>query len=285
VWQDLGKPHPNAVIDIHQHSPYARRDHAATGRHQAAMGVSQTVLLSAGAERGLDVCAGSNDDVRELAESRPESYVWFAKARPDLPNAPRIIERCLRAGARGIGELKFPVDCDSIYIRRLADVAREFRVPVLFHFEFDQYSTGFDRFHAVLEAYPTVNFIGHAQTWWGHIDADHKPWIMHPKTRVAAGGLTDRLLASYPNLFGDLSARSGLNALLRDEEHARGFLARHQNQLLYGSDCDDSNGHGDRCSGAQCLAALRRLAPDAGALRKIAYGNAYRLLTAQAAAV
>ena len=37
------------------------------------------------------------------------------------------------------------------------------------------------------------------------------------------GSSTDRYLSDYPNMYGDLSAGSGLNALKRDEEHAREF--------------------------------------------------------------
>lgn len=69
----------------------------------------------------------------------------------------------------------------------------------------------------------------------------------NPSTRpapVKKGGLTDRWLAKYPNLWGDLSANSGNNALARDKEFARAFLARHQNKLLFGSDCSCRDGHG-----------------------------------------
>ncbi|HYO84515.1 MAG TPA: amidohydrolase family protein, partial [Bryobacteraceae bacterium] len=85
-------------------------------------------------------------------------------------------------------------------------------------------------------------------------------------------------LSDYPNMYGDLSAGSGLNALLRDEGHARAFLDRPQRKLMYGSDCADSAGRGSGCSGAQCLAAVRRLAPDAAAVRSILHDNAARVL-------
>src|SRR5262249_61450840 len=65
----------------------------------------------------------------------------------------------------------------------------------------------------------------------------------------------------YPNMYADMSAGSGLNALLRDEDHARAFLKRQQNKLLYGSDCNDRDGAGEKCSGSQQIAAIRRLAP------------------------
>ena len=58
-------------------------------------------------------------------------------------------------------------------------------------------------------------------------------------------GYTDRLLSDYPNMYGDLSAGSGLNALTRDEDFARDFLIRHRDRLLFGSDCNDRDGGGD----------------------------------------
>ena len=51
---------------------------------------------------------------------------------------------------------------------------------------------------------------------------------------LTPGGLTDRYLSDYSNLYGDLSAGSGLNALTRDEDHAREFIQRHQYKLIYG---------------------------------------------------
>src|SRR5205807_18597 len=101
------------------------------------------------------------------------------------------------------------------------------------------------------------------------------------KGPVAAGGYTDRLLTDYPNMFGDLSAGSGLNALRRDEEHARGFLIHHRKKLLYGSDCDDRIGTGEKCSGSQCLATLRNLITDRRALKDILSGNARRVIPAR----
>jgi predicted TIM-barrel fold metal-dependent hydrolase len=82
-------------------------------------------------------------------------------------------------------------------------------------------------------------------------------------------------------MFGDLSAGSGLNSLMRDEDHARGFLDRHQDKLLFGSDCNDAVGQGEKCLGAQILAAIRRLTPNPKAIRKILFQNASKLLKLQ----
>ena len=114
----------------------------------------------------------------------------------------------------------------------------------------------------MLEKYPRVNFIGHAQTWWANIDKNYQDQkVLYPKGPVTPGGLTDRYLADYPNMFGDLSAGSGLNALTRDEDFTRDFLARHQDKLLYGSDCSDLDGAGAKCSGC---ADHRRGPPSGG---------------------
>jgi len=129
-----------------------------------------------------------------------------------------------------------------------------------------------------LKKFPEVNFIGHAQTWWGHVDRNHDETLMYPKGKVTAGGVTDRLLKEFPNMYGDLSAGSGLNFLTRDEDHARAFLARHQDQLMFGTDCNDPFGKGPGCQGAQTLEAVRRLTEGKAMERKILFGNAKRVL-------
>lgn len=262
-------PAVETIIDLHQHTNYSTRSDERLIAHQQAMGITKTVLLPAGSRYGLDAQCGGNDSVVELTRRYPDRLVYFANELPDHPDAQKIIEKYLKAGAIGIGEQKFPVECDSEAMQRLARIAQEFGVPILMHFQHNTYNTGFERFHKMLEKFPKVNFIGHAQTWWGYIDRNHNPTVMYPKTKVAPGGITDRLLSDYPNIYGDLSAGSGLNALLRDEEHAREFLKRHQNKLIFGSDCNDNEGRGDRCTGARIIAAIKTLSPNAKATQKL----------------
>ena len=269
---------PEPVIDIHQHTDYSGRTDEQLIAHQRKMGVTHTILLPAGRFFGLEAMCGGNDRVAEVVQRLPREYSCFANEVPYLSDAREELKRWLGRGAIGIGEQKFQLEADSRGIEIVADVAREFGVPVLLHFQFARYNTSFDRFHRMLEKYPTVNFIGHAQTWWANIDAKAEQSVLYPKGAVTPGGITDRLLADYPNMFGDLSAGSGLNALLRDEDHARAFLARHQDKLMFGSDCNDAVGEGEACSGSQMLAALRRLAPDKEAARKMLFENARRLL-------
>ena len=273
-------PAAEPVIDIHQHTNYLDRTDEELVRHQQTMGITKTVLHPAGSKLGLAVNAGGNDSVVALARQHPDKFLYFANEAPDLPEARRVMEKYLKTGAIGIGEQKFPVEVDSKAFRLVPEIARDFGVPILMHFQHKHYNFGLDRFHKVLEAFPKVIFIGHAQTWWGHIDRNHDPEVLYPKTRFTPGGITDRLLADYPNMYGDLSSGSGLNAVTRDEEHAREFLERHQDKLMFGSDCSDRAGQGEGCIGSKLLAAIRRLATPEVA-RKILYANASRVLKIQ----
>ena len=278
----------DAIIDIHQHLNYSGRPDAVFLAHQRAMGATITILLPAGRPantaathqgkaNGLQAQALGTDACATFARAHP-GFVFGANDRPDATDATQEIERYLTRGALLIGEQKFGVECDSPEMQRLYAIAAAHRVPVLMHWQFGMYNHGFDRFHRMLERYPTVNFIGHAQTWWANIDANHRDQsVLYPRGPVTPGGLTDRYLSDYPNMYGDLSAGSGLNALTRDEGFTREFLSRHQRKLLYGSDCSDHDGGGPKCQGAQTIATLRRLAATPAVLRRLLYENAREL--------
>lgn len=277
------------IIDIHQHTDYHGRSHAETLAHQRAMGITHTILLPSGRpvnsdsthggkSNGLQAKATGNEVCYTLAKQHPGEYFFGANEVSDLPDATQEIEKYLKLGAKLIGESKFGVECDSPEMQKIYQLAQTYDVPVLMHWQHNMYNYGYDRFYKMLEKYPKVNFIGHAQTWWANIDKAHlDQTVLYPKSKVTAGGITDRLLADYPNMYGDMSAGSGLNSMLRDEEHAKGFLKRHQDKLLYGSDCADAVGQGDKCDGAKIIAAIRRLSPSKKIERKILYNNAKKL--------
>jgi predicted TIM-barrel fold metal-dependent hydrolase len=268
----------DTVIDIHQHTIYGTRDGEQLVHHQRVMGVSRTVLLPVGTRPGLAPGAGGNQSAVDLAQRHPGLFVCFANATPGTPETRSEIEKYLRAGGLGIGEQKFKFACDSAPMQQIFEIAQAHEIPVLLHFQHDAFNTGIERFYKVVEKYPKAKFIGHAQTWWGNIDRKHVQTVMYPKGPVTPGGISDRLLSDYANVYADLSAGSGLNALLRDEDHARHFLERHQDKLMFGSDCSDSVGSGSACSGSQCIAALSRLAPSRSVLHKIYVENAVRIL-------
>ncbi len=283
-------PGPDPIIDIHQHLNYSGRPDAVLLAHQQKMGATTTVLLPAGrpmtrpstnqgASNALEAAALGNDACWRFTRAHAGAYRFAANEVPDLDEAKAEIERYLQRGAVMIAEQKFGVPCDGPDMQRVYAIARERRVPVLMHWQFERFNLGFERFHQMLEKFPQVSFIGHAQTFWANIDKNHADQkVLYPKGPVTPGGWTDRYLADYPNMYGDLSAGSGLNALTRDEDFTRGFLDRHQAKLLFGSDCSDHDGTGPRCQGSQTIAAVRRLAASPAIERKLLYGNAKQLL-------
>lgn len=282
-------PEKEPVIDIHQHLGYSGRTDEAFLAHQQAMGVSKTILLPAGRpaktpgthdgfSNGLQAkCLGNEACYRFALAHRPD-YFFGSNEVPDLQEAVQEIEKYLRLGGVVLAEQKFGVECDSPEMQRLYQVAAEYHVPILMHWQYKMYNYGLERFYKMLEKYPKTLFIGHAQTWWANIDKNHKDQtVLYPKGKVTPGGITDRYLSDYPNMYGDLSAGSGQNALTRDEDRAREFIKRHEDKLLFGSDCSDNAGTGSRCIGVGTIAAVRRLAPNKKVERKLLYANAKRL--------
>lgn len=276
------------IIDIHQHTNYHGRNDESLIAHQRMMGVTTTILLPAGTpmdrdsthkgkSNGLAAKCGMTDTCQKIALAHAGEYIWGANEVTDLEEAHDVIEKWLKQGACIIGEQKFHVECDSPQSQRLYELAAAYNVPILLHFQHQTYNLGYDRLHKMLAKYPKTNFIGHAQTFWGNIDKAHNPKDLYPKGKITPGGLTDRYLADYPNMFADMSAGSGLNALTRDEEHTTVFFARHQDKILYGSDCADHFGRGPGCQGAQTIAMIRKLAPNKAVERKILFENSKKL--------
>lgn len=278
------------VIDIHQHIHYAERTDEQLLAHQKAMGITTTFLLPSGrpinlpsthmgASNGLAVEAGPNAECYLFAIQHKKDYRFGACTVPDIKDGMYELEKYLKLGAVIIGELKFGVECDSSDMQNIYQLAQKYNVPVLMHWQYKMYNYGYERFYKMLEKYPKVNFIGHAQTFWANIDKNHTDQsVLYPKGPVTQGGITDRYLSDYPNMYGDLSAGSGLNALTRDEEHAKSFLERHQDKLVYGSDCDDPTGlASDGCTGALDIAEVRKLVPSKQIERKLLYENAKKL--------
>jgi predicted TIM-barrel fold metal-dependent hydrolase len=281
---------PEPIIDIHQHVNYSDRPDPVLLTHQRAMGITTTILLPAGwpvksasthdgVSNGLEAKAYGNEACHQFARAHPKEFRFAANEVPDVEGATAEIEKYLKLGAVMIAEQKFGVECDSPELQRIYQLAQAYQVPVLMHWQFQRYNHGFERFYKMLEKYPRVNFLGHAQTWWANVDQNHRDQtVLYPKGPITPGGLTERYLADYPNMFGDLSAGSGLNALSRDPSFTPGFFERHQDKLIYGSDCNDLVGSGEKCQGAQTITAIRRFAPSKKIERKLLYGNARKLV-------
>lgn len=276
------------VFDLHFHM---RPQPAGNLAHLDGAGVTKANLLTRGA---------ALEQVRALDAAAPGRFTWFHGSDVTKPDAEAVLTQAVRDGAQGFGEMKFHVAADGPELRRMYALAADLKVPILIHFqEVDHFpnegawSTGFARtFASILEAYPKTTFIGHADAFWANVSADYHNEAAYPAGPVARGGVTDRWLGDYPNLYADLSANSGNNAMSRDPAFTAGFLERHQHKLIFGSDCSCIDGHGagisqnnnpaasrlaGRCVARETLGLLKR-STSAEIFRKIVWDNAHGLL-------
>jgi uncharacterized protein len=276
------------VFDLHFH---LRPEPASNLAHLDGAGVTKANLLTRGA---------ALEPVKVLQATAPGRFTWFGSYDVTKPDAEQVLTQAAKDGAQGFGELKFHVAADGPELRRVYALAADLRVPLLIHFqEVDHFpnegtwSTGYAKtFESILEAYPRTTFIGHADAFWANVSADYQNEAAYPTGPIKRGGVTDKLLGDHANLFGDLSANSGNNAMSRDAAFTADFLKRHQDKLFFGSDCSCADGHGGgvsqsnnpaatrlagKCVARETLGLLKR-ATAAGVFQKIVWGNAHKLL-------
>ncbi len=276
-------PWGSPVLDIHFHF---RPDPGANIEHLDGCGVTKAVLLTR---------IAAEEQAKAAVQRHPGRFVRFSSADITKPESFAQLKQSAKAGSLGFGEIKFHVAVDGPEMRRLYDLAAEARIPVLIHFqEVPQFAgegvfnTPFDHLPAMLKAHPKTIFIGHGDAFWSHISADVPADVPYPTGKIRPGGLTDRMLSDFPNLYGDLSANSGRNAIGRDPEFYAGFAARHQDKLMFGSDCSCRDGHGagqrsqqplikGKCVARETLTALKQITSPS-LFRKITWENGTRLL-------
>ena len=289
AWQGTSASEWGApVFDLHFH---LRPEPASNLTHLDGAGVTKANLLTRGA---------ALEQVKGLQAAAPGRFTWFASYDVAKPDAEQVLTQAAKDGAQGFGELKFHVAADGPELRRIYALAADLHVPLLIHFqEVDHFpsegtwSTGYAKtFESILKAYPRTTFIGHADAFWANVSADYQNEAAYPTGPIKRGGLTDKLLGDYANLFGDLSANSGNNAMSRDAAFTADFLKRHQDKLFFGSDCSCADGHGGgvsqsnnpaaarlagKCVARETLGVLKRTTA-AGVFQKIVWGNAHKLL-------
>jgi predicted TIM-barrel fold metal-dependent hydrolase len=179
------------------------------------------------------------------------------------------------------------VPFDDPRLIRLCVQCGEADLPVLFHVTgpgagvygvWDE--PGSPRLRRLLEAAPGATIVGHGPGFWAEIGAPLtvEDKFIYPAGKVEREGSRPRLLRSFPNLFADISAMSGYNALTRDADYGPRFLEEFQDRILFGTDvCFE--GPADRMPHLGMLRALAERGRITGAaFGKIAGGNAARLL-------
>jgi len=90
----------------------------------------------------------------------------------------------------------------------------------------------------MLSKHKNLKIIGHSMAWWSEMGADLKfeEKNRYPKTKITEEGAVPKLMRKHENLYCDLSAGSGMNALMRDPEYAAKFIEEFSDRLMYGID-------------------------------------------------
>ncbi|MBR5156954.1 MAG: amidohydrolase [Clostridia bacterium] len=192
----------------------------------------------------------SNQEAKIIADSNPDRFVWFCNVDPrsgencentDLEHAIGFYKEL---GARGVGEITASLYADDPMMDNLFGACESLDMPALIHIApqcrahygiIDE--LGLPRIEKMLKKHPDLKLIGHSASFWCEISGDvtDKVRMAYPQGKVTEGRL-HCLMREYGNLYCDLSAGSGANALMRDPEYAAKFLEEFSDRICYGTD-------------------------------------------------
>ncbi|TWT57543.1 Amidohydrolase [Thalassoglobus neptunius] len=274
-----------SLVDCHLHINHFDRSIEQTIQHMDQTGTAKAFVLPL--ETGEGGVLLRSETVLHAYHLYPERIIPFCQTDIRSPDCLERLSAYRQLGCRGIGEQKEHVPLNDKRLEAVIEFCDEHNWPITIHFQ--DGAGGFnqglaDHLEYYLKKYQTVRIIGHAQTWWANISEDvpDSDKTLYPKGPVVPGGLLDRLLGEYPNLYGDMSAGSGFNALSRDEEFTAGFIERNSKQLLFGSDCPCLDGEGQgfqgTCYSMQLQNFLAGLVSDKSVLNDLFSRNALRAL-------
>lgn len=198
----------------------------------------------------------SNDECLAVAAKYPGRFIpfcnvdprnWCNSATADLD---RIMLHYKKKGCKGIGEVCANLPFLDPKMQNFFRCAELSELPVTFHmapFENTGYGIvdriGMPQLEETLKRFPKLKLFAHSQAFWAEMTPVQsiQDRMGYPKGPVSVEGRAQELLRKYPNLYGDLSAGSGFNALARDPEYAAKFLTEFQDKLMYGTDeCNPS---------------------------------------------
>jgi hypothetical protein len=256
---DLRRPESMGKLPVTWEELYRRMDDE---------GIDKAVVLPLGvspeSSAGPDLFFGERPDIvgrLEAARRQGSRIIAFANLdprmgcrgnlEPDQVDSPQetdyswILERFRDLGAVGIGEVTANIALDDPRVVNMFRQCGDYGMPVIFHCTgpgpgvyglYDE--VGLPRLERLLSAVPGTVIVGHAPGFWAEIDGTItlRDKYVYPAGPVSKEGSLLTLLRAYPNLYADISANSGLNAISRDRAFGAGFLKEFQDRVLFGTD-------------------------------------------------
>jgi predicted TIM-barrel fold metal-dependent hydrolase len=206
----------------------------------------------------------------------PERFVAFLCVDPRYPKATQFIDYFIeRHGCMGFGEHVNGLVFDDPLNMAIYARCDEYGLPLVFEINktnFCHDEAGLPRLERCLRQFPNIKWCGHGPGFWSAISGDDDGKPGYPSGPIAPGGAIDRLMAQFDNLYLDLSAFSGYNALTRDPGFTQGFVERHWRRMLLGTDIVFANAE------LPILQWLKALDVSQTVRHAIADGNARRVL-------
>lgn len=192
----------------------------------------------------------SNQEEKWLVDQHPDKFFWYCNVDPRQaqygPDSALeyLIEYYKNMGAKGVGEVTTQLYADDPMMDNLFGACERQDMPVLIHIGPHFYGSygivdeaGLPRIERMLQKHPNLKLIGHSAAFWSEIsnDCPEEQRNGYPKGKVTEGRVAE-LLRLYPNLYCDISAGSGHNAMMRDPEYTAKFIEEFSDRILYGTD-------------------------------------------------
>ena len=213
------------------------------------LNIEKCVLLPiASPEAALS--GSTNEMVKFLVDQSPDKLIWFCNVDPRAinnradSNLGYLLEHYMSLGAKGLGELTSNLYADDPKMDNLFSFCEELGLPVTIHIapEPEGYygivdELSLPRIEKMLKKHPKLKIFGHSQPFWSEIGDNNTNEVRNKyvKGEVKNGRLA-ALMRECENLYCDMSAGSGANALMRDRDHAARFIEEFADRMLYGCD-------------------------------------------------
>lgn len=191
----------------------------------------------------------TTSEILKSCKKYPERLIPFCNIDPRRGRNPEeenffreLIGEYIEKGCRGFGEILANLKTNDPRLKIIYHCCAEFKIPVLLHFQCSSIGVydeiGFPYLEEVLKEFPQTIFIAHGPGFWAEISGDVtvEDKNSYPETDIKTPGKIDYLLEKYPNLYADISAESGYNALKRNVEYSKKFLEKHSHKILFGTD-------------------------------------------------